>query len=304
MREEEKTVSADSTGGSGAKVDLQSDKFRERQIQQAALRHRMSRIKNKIIVLSGKGGVGKSTIAVNLALALSQADKKVGLLDVDIHGPSVPKLLSLEGKPTQFHGGAIVPINFEQLKVMSIGFLLREQGDAVIWRGPLKMGVIEQFLRDVEWGELDYLVIDCPPGTGDEPLSVAQLIEGITGAVIVTTPQQLALIDVRKSINFCRQVGVPILGMVENMSGFVCPKCGEVSEIFKSGGGFKLASEMGVPFLGRIPIDPQMVEAGDSGKPFISSYPESETAKAFNEVIQPVLGRDSKIKTKTNGLTA
>ena len=304
MRKEEKTVSADSTGDSGTKVDLQSDKFRERQIQQAALRHRMSRIKNKIIVLSGKGGVGKSTIAVNLALALSQAGKKVGLLDVDIHGPSVPKLLSLEGKPTAFRGGAIVPINFEQLKVMSIGFLLRERGDAVIWRGPMKMGVIEQFLRDVEWGELDYLVIDCPPGTGDEPLSVAQLIEGITGAVIVTTPQQLALLDVRKSINFCRQVGVPVLGVVENMSGFVCPKCGEVSEIFKSGGGFKLASEMGVPFLGRIPIDPQVVEAGDSGRPFISSYPESETAKAFNEVMQPVLGRDSKIKTKSDGVTA
>jgi len=279
-----------------------SHETEERYQERLQLQSRISDIKNKIIVLSGKGGVGKSTVAVNLALSLLQAGKTVGLLDVDIHGPSIPKLLNLEGLPIEARSGSIAPMEFEKLRVMSIGFLLPNQDNAVIWRGPLKMRAIEQFLRDVEWGELDYLVVDCPPGTGDEPLSVIQLIENVTGAVIVTTPQQLAIIDVRKCISFCRQLNVPVLGVIENMSGFVCPKCGKVSEIFKSGGGERMASEMNVPFLGKIPIDSQMVEAGDSGRPFISFHPETETAQAFSRMVEPILKRDPSVKARSNKL--
>ena len=172
---------------------------------------------------------------------------------------------------------------------MSMGFLLAEEDDAVIWRGPMKMTVIKQFLEDVEWGQLDYLLIDSPPGTGDEPLSVCQLIEDLDGAVIVTTPQEIALADVRKSINFCHKLKLPVLGVVENMSGFVCPKCGEVTDIFKSGGGQRMAEEMKVPFLGRIPIDPQIAQACDDGKPYIYHYNKTETAKAFEKAIQPIV---------------
>ena len=265
---------------------------KSREDGRVVLKERMNAIKNKIVVLSGKGGVGKSTVAVNLATSLSLAGKRVGLLDADIHGPSIPKLLNLEGRRPEIRERTIVPVEFENMKVMSIGFLLDGKDSAVIWRGPMKMGVIEQFLRDVDWGELDYLLIDCPPGTGDEPLSVMQLIANVTGAVIVTTPQEIALADVRKSVNFCRQLNVPILGIVENMSGFVCPECGEVTEIFKSGGGEQLAVDMDVPFLGKIPIDQKMVEAGDNGTPFIRTYSSTETAKAFGRVARPILEKD------------
>ncbi|MGA1796847.1 MAG: iron-sulfur cluster carrier protein MrpORP [bacterium] len=257
------------------------------------LRERMARVKHKILVLSGKGGVGKSTIAVNMAVALALAGKKSGLLDVDVHGPSVPKLLNLGGKKIEATDAGIIPIGFgENLKVMSLGLLLQGQNEPVIWRGPLKFGVIRQFLQDVIWGELDFLVVDSPPGTGDEPLSVAQLLleeGGGVHAVIVTTPQEVALADVRKSVNFCRSLNVPIVGVVENMSGFVCPHCGTASAIFKTGGGEQMAHEMGVHFLGSVPLDPQVVEASDEGKPYLFHFPRTETAKALNRVIRPIM---------------
>jgi len=258
-------------------------------LEQQALKERMRRIQHRIIVLSGKGGVGKSTVAANLAVSLSLAGKKVGLLDVDIHGPSIPKMMKLDGAGVQANDGVIQPVEKAGLKVMSIGFLLRERDDAVIWRGPMKANVIRQFLKDVDWGDLDYLVIDSPPGTGDEPLSVCQLAAPLDGAVVVTTPQDVATADVRKSITFCRQLKLPVLGVVENMSGFVCPKCGELTNIFKSGGGERMANEMGVPFLGRVPLDPAVGEACDDGKPFVYHFSRTETAKVFARIIAPIL---------------
>lgn len=259
-------------------------------LEQATLQERLKRIRHRVIVLSGKGGVGKSTVAANLAVSLSLAGRRVGLLDVDIHGPSIPKLLKLDESGVHAENNVIQPVEKAGIKVMSIGFLLRGRDDAVIWRGPMKMNVIQQFLRDVDWGDLDYLVIDCPPGTGDEPLSVCQLAAPLTGAVVVTTPQDLATSDVRKSITFCRQLKLPVLGVVENMSGFACPKCGEVTNIFKSGGGERMAADMGVPFLGRVPIDPRVGEASDDGTPFVYHFAQTETAKAFEHITAPILG--------------
>jgi ATP-binding protein involved in chromosome partitioning len=262
----------------------------EQYLEQEDLSRRMAQIHHKILVLSGKGGVGKSTVAANLAVSLALAGHRTGLLDVDIHGPSIPKLLNIEGRPVSVKDEAIVPIEFgDNLKIMSIGLLLQSDKDAVIWRGPMKMGVIRQFLKDVEWGELDYLIIDSPPGTGDEPLSVCQLVGEADGAIIVTTPQDLAIADVRKAVTFCRTLRMPILGIIENMSGFACPKCGEVTHIFKQGGGERLALEMLVPFLGSIPIDPQIVEASDTGKPYLYFYSKTETAKTFANVVRRVV---------------
>jgi len=254
------------------------------------LSDRMGQIAHKIMVLSGKGGVGKSTVATNIAVALALEGAKVGLLDTDFHGPSVPTLLNLENARPSSDGASILPVNFvEGIKVMSIGFLLPNQDDAVIWRGPMKMNVIKQLLTEVNWGKLDFLIADFPPGTGDEPLSVAQLIPGMDGAVVVTTPQNLSLNDVRKCINFCRQVNVPVLGVLENMSGLVCPNCKTVIDVFRTGGGETMAEEMGVPFLGRIPLDPMIVDASDSGKPFVYHYGNTAAAMAFTQAIQPIL---------------
>ena len=263
--------------------------------EEKELNIRLNQIKHKIMVLSGKGGVGKSTVSANIAVTLSMEGLKVGLLDSDFHGPSIPTLLNLEDRHPEVHGNIMLPIDYnETLKVMSIGFLMANKDDAVIWRGPLKMNVLKQLIRDVEWGELDYLIIDVPPGTGDEPLSVAQLIPDIDGGVIVTTPQDLSLNDVRKSINFCRQLKVPVLGVVENMSGLICPHCHKLIIVFKTGGGEKMAREMGVPFLGSIPLDPRIVETSDSGEPFVSHFRESEAAKAFIGVVQPILAMSDK----------
>ncbi len=253
------------------------------------LNDRMRAIRRKILVLSGKGGVGKSTVAVNLAVSLAQAGKKVGLLDVDIHGPSLPGMLRLSEAQVQVARGAIQPVAADGLKVMSIGFLLRDRDDAVIWRGPMKANLIRQFLADVEWNELDYLIIDSPPGTGDEPLSVCQLVKDAAGAVVVTTPQDVATADVRKSITFCRQLNLPVLGVVENMSGFACPHCGRVTDIFKAGGGERMAREMGVPFLGRVPIDPAVGAACDAGVPFVRHHAGTVTARAFERIAAPLL---------------
>jgi Mrp family chromosome partitioning ATPase len=234
--------------------------------QRRKLESRLCRVKRKIVVLSGKGGVGKSTIAVNLAAGFQAMGLTTGLLDADIHGPSVPTMLGLENKALIGTKEGLVPQDVNGLKVVSSGFFLKSQDDAVIWRGPMKANVIRQFLQDVIWGELAYLVIDSPPGTGDEPLSVCQLIKPLDGAVIVTTPQKVAAVDVRKSITFCRQLNVPVLGIIENMSGFVCPKCQEIFPIFGSGGGRRIAADMDVPFLGAIPIDPRVAAAGDMGQ--------------------------------------
>jgi ATP-binding protein involved in chromosome partitioning len=252
----------------------------------------LGRIDNTFMVLSGKGGVGKSTVAVNLAAALAAADRQVGLLDIDIHGPSVPMLLKLEGATASSRSEkGLVPVRYnDNLKVMSIEFLLRDQGqEAVIWRGPMKHRMIWQFLAEVDWGDLDFLVVDAPPGTGDEPLSICQMAPPRSQAVIVTTPQQLALKDVKKSIRFCRELGMPIFGIVENMSGFVCPDCGASHDLFSTGGGEKLARETGFRFLGRIPIDPRLMTASDNGKPFLLEHPGAPAAKAFDEIIAPML---------------
>ena len=258
------------------------------------LEKRMSRIRRKIMILSGKGGVGKSTVAVNLAISLALKGNRVGLLDVDFHGPSIPTLLNLEGRQLSYDGNSIAPVLFsENLKVVSLGFLLRNRDDAVIWRGPMKINVIRQILSETDWGDLDFLIMDFPPGTGDEPLSIAQLIPGSDGAIIVTTPQDLSVIDVRKSINFCRQVHVPVLGVIENMSGFFCPHCGKEAHLFKPGGGETMAKDMGVPFLGRIPVDPLIAEASDKGKPFVYFYEKTETAKAFARIVETIEARGS-----------
>jgi Mrp family chromosome partitioning ATPase len=273
--------------------NVDEDQKRQLQIEQIQIRKKVQRIKNKILVLSGKGGVGKSTVAANLAMSLALEDKKVGLLDIDIHGPSVPKILGIEREIIQTIGATLLPVEITgNLKVMSIGFLLRRSDDAVIWRGPMKYQMIKQFLKDVEWGVLDFLVVDSPPGTGDEPLSIVQLLEGADGAVIVTTPQEVALTDVRKCISFCNNLNLPVLGVLENMSGFICPKCGEKTDVFKSGGGEIMAQQMGVPFLGRIPIDPQIVQACDSGQPYIQYYSSSQAAQAFKKAMLPLLERD------------
>jgi ATP-binding protein involved in chromosome partitioning len=262
-----------------------AEDFYERQ----TITSRLCQIKEKLVVLSGKGGVGKSTVAVNLATALTLAGKKVGLLDIDIHGPSIPKMLHLENAPVTGTETTLDPVIAHKMKVMSIGLLLRDRDDAVIWRGPMKSNAIKQFLRDVEWGELDYLIVDSPPGTGDEPMTVIQLLDRPTGAIVVTTPQALAVQDVRRSIMFCRQLQLPVVGVIENMSGFVCPKCGEHTDIFQTGGGEAMARDMGVPFLGSVPIDPQVTVSGDGGQPVVQAHPHSETSKAFGRIVRSLL---------------
>ncbi len=278
--------------GSGANTAADERQMKE-MMENEELKASLDKIKNKIVVLSGKGGVGKSTVAVNLATGLANRGLRVGLLDVDIHGPSVPKLLGLENESLKAdEANKLIPAIYkDNMKVISIGFLMPDNDDAVIWRGPLKHGAIKQFLKDVLWGELDYLIIDSPPGTGDEPLAVCQLIEDPTGAVVVTTPQDVALSDVRKSITFCHKLEMPIIGVVENMSGFTCPHCGETIDILKKGGGKKMAEDMNVPFIGSIPIDVQIAERGDSGNPYINDHLESdsEAVKALGNMVEKIV---------------
>ncbi len=258
-------------------------------LERQALARRMCRIGQKLLVMSGKGGVGKSTVAANMAVSLALAGRQVGLLDVDIHGPSIPKLMGLDAGRVVAREGEIAPLEISpNLKVMSIAFFLPSNRDAVIWRGPMKYGVIRQFLTEVAWGTLDYLVVDAPPGTGDEPLSVAQMIGRPAGAVLVTTPQELALADVRRSVSFCEKVSLPVVGIIENMSGLICPHCGKCIDLFKTGGGESLAHEMGVPLLGRIPIDPNIVTCGDDGVPYVDRFAESPAAQAFADVVKRV----------------
>ncbi|MDD5222621.1 MAG: iron-sulfur cluster carrier protein MrpORP [bacterium] len=256
----------------------------------AQLKETLTRIKHKFLVLGGKGGVGKTTVAVNLAMGLAMRGYEVGLLDVDIHGPNVAKMLGIEGQPLSQSGGKMLPIlAAPHLKVISMAPLLPNPDHPVIWRGPLKMGVIRQFLSDVQWGSLDYLIVDSPPGTGDEPLSVAQLIPEADGAIIVTTPQDVALLDSRKCVNFVRQMNIPVTGIIENMSGFSCPHCGQKVDIFKIGGGEKAAAEMGVLFLGRIPLDPKIVKLGDAGDAFILKEEGTQAARELEEIVERII---------------
>lgn len=250
----------------------------------------LKKIEHKIVVMSGKGGVGKSTVAANLAVALSMKGLETGLLDVDIHGPSIPMMLKIEDAVITGDREGLQPVIVPpHLRVMSMAFLLQNRDLPVIWRGPMKMGVIKQFLEDVRWGELDFLIADLPPGTGDEPLSIAQLIKDIDGTIIVTTPQDVALLDARKATRFSESVDVPVLGIVENMSGFTCPNCGEEIALFKRGGGKRAAEELEVPFLGSIPLDGNVVQSSDDGTPIVLSEPESETAKAFLAVAEDII---------------
>ena len=247
------------------------------------------KIKHKLLVLSGKGGVGKSTVSANLAVALSQKGYDVGILDIDIHGPSIPKMLGIEDKKPDSSDDGFIPVFYSpKLKVMSMGFLLQDRDSPVIWRGPLKMSAIKQLIGDFNWGNLDYLVVDIPPGTGDEPLSIAQLIPDCDGAIVVTTPQDVALVSVRKSINFVKKMNMPVIGIVENMSGFNCPHCGKSIDIFKTGGGLKASKDFNIPFLGKIPLDAQIVETGDSGKPFITKNNGSDAAKEFVGIVENI----------------
>lgn len=244
-------------------------------------------VKHKLVVMSGKGGVGKSTVAVNIALELSNQGFKVGLLDVDLHGPSVAGMLGLVGIPLNSIGTKIIPYQYNKnLKAVTVQGLLEDPDSALIWRGPLKIGVIKQFMSDVEWGPLDYLIIDCPPGTGDEPLTIAQEVNDAK-AVVVTTPQKVALADVRKSLNFCKQLNMGVLGIVENMSGFVCPNCNTVHNIFKAGGGEKLAEEYSLPLLGKLPLDPQIVDSEDDGDPLKNL--SDHTRKALTDLTKKVI---------------
>lgn len=257
--------------------------------QERKVQERMALVKQVIVVMSGKGGVGKSSVAVNLACALAASGKAVGLLDTDLHGPNVAKMLGIEDKTVEQFGADIIPVSVTpQLKVISMALLGKDADTPFIWRGPMKAAVIRQFLGDVDWGVLDYLVVDSPPGTGDEPLSVCQLLPKISKAVIVTTPQDVAVLDARKSIMFARELNIPVLGVIENMSGLICPHCRTRIDLFKQGGGEKAAKEMGVPFLGRIPFDPDLVDLGDKGRPFIESKKSSAAAFAFEEIVQKV----------------
>jgi Mrp family chromosome partitioning ATPase len=249
----------------------------------------MEKVKHKLIVMSGKGGVGKSTVAANLAVALAE-NRRVGIVDVDITGPDVPKILGVEDVKLYATEDGIEPaIAYNGVKVISMAYFSAEKDRAVIWRGPLKMKAINQMLGDVHWGELDYILVDLPPGTSDEPLSIAQNIPDADGAIVVTTPQDVALLDVRKAISFAKALNMPIIGIIENMSGFTCPKCGHHVDIFKRGGGEAAAEDLGLKFLGRIPLDAEVVLGGDEGKPFILAHPDSETTKSFLEIVDRIV---------------
>ena len=247
-------------------------------------------VKHVILVLSGKGGVGKSTVSVNLAYALANHGKKVGLLDLDFHGPNIPKMLGIEDQRPTVLANTIEPVHVTgNLSVMSMAFLLPDTSTPVVWRGPMKMGAIQQFLAEVNWGALNYLVVDLPPGTGDEALTIAQLAPNVRGAVIVTTPQDVATLDARKSAKFIEKLGLPVIGVIENMSGMLCPHCGVEIDLFGKGGGKKIAEELNIPFLGAIPIDIEMRKAGDEGRPFIIRRGDSPTWKSVDAVMESLI---------------
>jgi len=249
-------------------------------------------VKHVILVLSGKGGVGKSTVSTNLASALAAHGRQVGLLDLDIHGPNIPKMLGIEDRRPAVMENHMEPVQVTgNLAVMSMAFLLPDTSSPVIWRGPMKMAVIGQFLSDVNWGALDYLIVDLPPGTGDEALTIAQLAPNVQGAVIVTTPQDVAVMDAIKAVKFIGKLELPVIGIIENMSGMICPHCGDTIDIFGRGGGEKAARELGVPYLGAIPLDPAMVKAGDEGRPYVLRHADTPTWKAVDAVMENLVKR-------------
>jgi ATP-binding protein involved in chromosome partitioning len=249
-------------------------------------------VNHVILILSGKGGVGKSTVSVNLAFALANHGKKVGLLDLDFHGPNIPKMLGIEDQRPTVLAHAIEPVHVTgNLSVISMAFLLPDTSTPVVWRGPMKMTAIQQFLAEVNWGALDYLVVDLPPGTGDEALTIAQLAPNVRGAVIVTTPQDVAVMDAIKAAKFIEKLDLPVIGVIENMSGMVCPHCGDIINLFGAGGGKKAAEDLGVPYLGAIPLDPEMVKAGDEGRPYILRHADSPTWKAVDFVMENLVAQ-------------
>jgi Mrp family chromosome partitioning ATPase len=259
--------------------------------QDESINATLSKIKNKIIIMSGKGGVGKSSFAANLSISLADKGFPTGLLDVDLHGPSIAGILGIKGLLDVHENQKVIPKPVgDHLKVVSMQSLMKDPDQAIIWRGPAKTGIIKQFIADVQWEALDFLVVDAPPGTGDEPLSVAQTIPGAK-ALIVTTPQEVALADVRKSINFCRTVNLEILGMVENMGPFNCPCCGKTIDLFKSQGGRLTAETMGVTFLGSLPFDPQVVKMCDEGTPIATQMTETPFVQALDKVVQAIVGK-------------
>jgi Mrp family chromosome partitioning ATPase len=272
------------SGGGGCRSTKATD------LQDQYIADVLSKIKNKLIIMSGKGGVGKSSFAANLAVALTERGFSTGLMDVDLHGPSIAGMMGINGLLDVDQDQQVIPQRFGgRLKVVSMQSLMTDPDQAVIWRGPAKTGIIRQFIADVRWETLDFLIVDSPPGTGDEPLSVAQAITGAK-AVIITTPQDVALADVRKSINFCRTVNLEPLGLVENMGPFACPCCGKTVELFKSNGGRVTAETMGVTFLGSLPFDPQVVRSCDQGSPIAAGHREGPFVKALDEVVQAIVG--------------
>jgi ATP-binding protein involved in chromosome partitioning len=277
----------DSVDNAGRPLD--TDAFERRIEEYKQLKERMGRVRYKIAVMSGKGGVGKSLITVNLAAALASEGRRVGILDADLHGPTVPKMIGLKGARLEAgDGGIIPPTGLMGIKVASMDFLLPSQDSPVIWRGPLKMAAIRQLLSEVDWGDLDYLLIDLPPGTGDEALSILQLLQVINGVVIVTIPNEVSGQVVEKSVTFARQMKAPVIGIVENMSYLICPHCGERIELFGEGVGQKIAMSLGAPFLGSIPLDPNVARESDTGTPFVAANPQSVAAKAFKEIVTKI----------------
>jgi len=286
MAQEKEKCDAESSCGTCDKAGTCSPEEREAH-ERERLEKRLVGIRHKLMVMSGKGGVGKTTVAVNLGVIMAREGLRVGLLDADIHGPNVPKMLGVELKPLGGTRGGLRPIEvLPNLHIISMAYLIQDKDNPVVWRGPLKHSAISQFISEVEWGPLDFFIVDLPPGTGDEPLSVAHLIKDVDGSIIVTTPQDVALLDSRKSVNFSRVLKIPVIGIVENMSGMKCPHCGKDIPLFKIGGGERAAKELNVPCLGRIPIDPEMVQNCDSGMPYVMSHPNSEATKVFQSIAQ------------------
>ncbi len=270
-------------------VDAAQEKINPQMALEAAVKQALNQIKHKFIVMSGKGGVGKTSSAVNLAMALARQGAHVGLMDVDLHGPDVPRMLGLKGMLELDANQMLIPMRYnEHLSAVSVETLTAGKDDAIIWRGPVKHSVIQQFIGQVAWGQLDFLLIDAPPGTGDEPLTIAQSVKEAE-AIIVTTPQEVSLADVRKSINFCKKVQLKIYGLIENMSGFACPHCDAQIDLFGNGGGERTAKVMEIPFIGRIPFDPQMVACGDAGIAFQDKYPQSAVTQAYRSMAEKLM---------------